>query len=272
MLPTGYPAPGASPNRRDSFNLNLEVEAALPVACGRPLTFQNRLPSMSEKGKSYHYDILRRSIVQAIPYLGPLIDNCIAIPQSNNERENLNAFLGEISKDLELLKENLPQIRPEDSAFAEIVKYISKVNNPKKREIYRNLFYSHELAFKSGKKISLHFWDKHFMQMIERYTEAHFDVMKELHTALCWEDRPMIFRGDEAKQFYESLKMPPLIFLVVILDLEADSLVEVTFDYKMSNEKLRWSNIEYVSETQLWDEFVYRAFTNPFQEQCPFWS
>jgi hypothetical protein len=31
--------PAASRKRHDNHNLNLEVERALPVACGRPLTF-----------------------------------------------------------------------------------------------------------------------------------------------------------------------------------------------------------------------------------------
>ena len=46
--------PAASPKRHDNYNLNLEVEGALPVACGRPLTFGKEMKDITKiEGKEY---------------------------------------------------------------------------------------------------------------------------------------------------------------------------------------------------------------------------
>jgi hypothetical protein len=221
---------------------------------------------MQNKQNNYSDSVLFRSLVQAIPYLGPLIDNAITIPQSKRERNNLEKFLEELAKDVEQLKGIPPmaKVQPKHSILPNILDRIGKEDDESKGLYYRHLYFSIDLYRTRSGDSSLDIWPRHFLKIIEQYSKAHFDTMKYLHDTFQEVEWVSIKRG-EFSGFYQALNIPGGTFMKILLDFERDFLIDVIFQ---DNRRIFSLNcVEFIQQTGMWDEFFIVVIEPPLHQQ-----
>ncbi|MCP4603319.1 MAG: hypothetical protein GY847_22850 [Proteobacteria bacterium] len=217
---------------------------------------------MQNNQNHYSDSVLLRSLVQAIPYLGPLIDNAMAIPQSKRERNNQWKFLEGLAEEVEELKDFLPMAnkQPKYSILPKILDRIGKEDDESKGLYYRHLYLSIDLYRTKNGDSPLDIWPKHYLKIIDQYSKAHFDTMKYLHDTFKEVEWVSIKRG-EFSGFYEALNIPGGTFMKILLDLEQDFLINVFFRNNLRIFSLTW--VESIEQTIMWDEFFITVIEPP---------
>lgn len=221
---------------------------------------------MQNKQNNYSDSVFFRSLVQAIPYLGPLIDNAITIPQSKRERQNQEKFLKGLAKDVEQLKDFLPtgKVQPKYSILPRILDRIGKEDDESKGLYYRHLYFSIDLYKTRSGDSPIDVWPRHFLNIIEQYSKAHFETMKYLHDTFQEVEWVSIKRG-EFPGFYQALNIPGGTFMKILLDLESDFLINVFFEDNRRVFDLNY--VDFCQQTGMWDEFFIAVIEPPILKQ-----
>jgi hypothetical protein len=222
--------------------------------------------SIQKKQESYSGSVFLRSLVQAIPYLGPLIDNAMAMPQSKRERNNQERFLEGLAKDVEQLKDSLPKakIQPKYSILPKILDRIGKEDDESKSLYYRHLYLNIDLYRTKSGDSSLDIWPRHFLTIIEHYSKSHFETMKYLHDTFR-EVEWVSIKRDEFPGFFQALNIPGGAFMKILLDFERDFLMNIFF--KNNRRVFDLNNIEFAQQTGMWDEFFLVVIEPPIIDQ-----
>jgi len=220
----------------------------------------------SDLSKKYSDSVWLRSVVQTVPYLGPLIDNAIAVPCSSREKQNLYEFLNLVHQKLQNIKQfqnrvyDVDDKMTNDSIFPDILNGIKASRDPRKLTYYRNIFWAYDFFRTRDRSKALDVFPEHFIKMIQSYSSAHFDTLILLH-----EDFRMCetnaFAYGEFIGYYEQLNIPGACFMKILLDFERDCILDIMF----RDNKRRYSlcDVEFIAQTGLWDDFFMSVINPP---------
>ena len=189
---------------------------------------------LSNLSTKYSGHVWLRSLVQAVPYFGPLIDNAIAIPSSRKETENLYAFLKQVHLHIDELKVfrntvyDLDNSVAEKSIFPEILTGVKQARDPRKLTYYRNILWAYDFFRTQDAVKALDVFPEQFLQMIRTYSCAHFDTLLLLQEYLD-AGETVCFKGEELFGLSKELNIPGGCFMKLLFDFERDCLIDIFF-------------------------------------------
>jgi hypothetical protein len=219
----------------------------------------------SDLSAKYSDNVWLRSIVQAVPYLGPLIDNAVSIPSSSREKKNLYEFLEQVHQLVQGLKKfqnkvyDLDDNVADGSIFPDILNGVRQSRDPRKLTYYRNMFWAYEFFRTRDYSKALDVFPEHFLKMIQNYSSAHIDTLIRFQEYL--RAGPTSFTCEELQRIFKELNIPGGCFMKILLDFERDCLIDIFF----RDNRRRYSllEVEFISQTGLWDDFFMSVIDPP---------
>ncbi len=206
-----------------------------------------------------------RSMLQGIPYIGPLLDNLVTHKGYKYQQERIEKFMNEIAQDIDALQGQHPiieMIKTTDDAyfmFMEVIDRVRRTKRKEKTEYYKNLFLSYMHWRTRDTTTNLEVFPEVFLRMLDRYTITHIQVIKELRQIFDFGDT---LKGSHLPAIYKSLNIPGGVFTHILFELYQDHLIALKFVDDVQRYDLLF--IEMVLNTTLFDEFYYTIIDNPF--------
>jgi hypothetical protein len=215
--------------------------------------------------EKYCDNVWIRSIVQVIPYFGPLIDNALTIPLSVQEQANLDRFLKEMADEVKQISKFQSAIlyatkHSEASLLPSILTDVKGEKDERKLKYYRNLLWSTEFFKTRDATKSLEVFPNHFREMVRTYSNAHFDLIAEFEECFEFCEADMI-EGLSLGRFSEDLNVPGGCVMKILLDLERDCLIDLS--YRNNTRRFGLHNVEWVVQTPIWDVFLSSVIQSP---------
>jgi len=204
-----------------------------------------------------------RSVLQGIPYIGPLIDNLVTGPGYKYQQERIERFMREVSEDLEILQGQHPiveMLKSEDGyfIFMEVIDRVRRTKKKEKTKYYKNLFLSYMYWRSRDGTNNLDIFPEVFLRILDKYTVTHIEVVKELKQTF---DFGATLKGSHLPYIYKQLNIPGGVFTYILFELYQDHLIALKFCNDI--ERYDLLSIEMVLDTFIFDEFYYAVVDSP---------
>lgn len=200
-----------------------------------------------------------KSVIQAIPYVGSLLDNMLSRDYLEAQQKRLQEFFDVIEKILSSLEGQHPiaqWLNTEEGYFA-FVNILDKVRREYHRSkvvYYGNIFSSYAF-FRGHKNKPAPFLPERYIAMIERYSPMHFDILKDIEEYF---SDPT--GGTEGFFDVYGKKMPFDVLCTIITDFVDDHLLLV--EKKEPKLPFMPCNVGAFVEGPLYQNFVDHAVFN----------
>ena len=217
--------------------------------------------------EGYKDSLWFRSLIQAVPYIGPLIDNILTAPQSQREKANIDAFLKTLSDDIAVLKKSgrLQHAKVNEQQpfiLQSVIDAVRNENNLDKIAYYQHIFYNYELYRSLDGSEPIDVFPQHFLKIVNEYTMTHLRVMRELHE-LYLETEWVMIENNEFTDMRKYLNIPGGCLFKILNDFERDHLVDIDYLYGNKKSHLGLNCIKLLQQTFLWDEFFVNVIEPP---------
>ena len=200
-----------------------------------------------------------KSAIQAIPYVGPLIDNMLARDYVEAQQKRFQEFFDVLEKIINTFEGQHPIVQwlNTEEGYFSFVNILDKVRREYHRSkvgYYGNIYSSYAF-FRGHKNEPAPFLPERYIDLIEKYSPMHFDILKDIDE---YYSDPI--GGTEYFFNAYGKKMPYDILCTIIKDFVDDNLLYV----ERKNAQLSFLpwNIGIFVEGPLYQTFVDHAVFN----------